>query len=1027
MNARKKITNKGRRRIKQKRAYRRYRSTQTKLEDEEKYLAILKELPDIVYKIDPDGYFTFVNNSVRILGYEPEELIGEHFSKIIHTDDAKTFGRLYVLPKYRGKITGDENAPKLFDERRTGVRKTKNLEVRLIPKKQKNKKNIEPLIGEVIAFGDVSSTGFYNPSAKMKTKKFLGTLGIIRDITDRKRTMEKLHYQADLLQNVSDAIISTDLDFRIRTWNRAAEQMYGWQAYEDLGKPLHKVTHSIFPSGTEEKVMKELFKKEHWRGELIQERKDGSRMKVLSSISLINDHTNNYIGTVAVNHDITEQKKAEENILKKHKELKMLQEITATLHSSLELNKIFKQITEGFINLLEYNSAFILMLNEQKNRFEVKTFSTRHNLLQKINEILGYSIKNLSFSADADLGAKTRSALTGKIVTAASLEEIAYPILSKKICHTLQKIGNSQNYMVVPLEIEKKIIGGIMISSPRKEISEEELEIVKTLANTAATAINNAYLLMQTREAEKALRESEEKYSSVVENSKDAIIIHQNGIIKFANSAACKIGGYKFKEFLGKNITNFIEKKHHELIRQRIKDRLAGKSVSNIYEIEILKKDGTVIPAEINSTIINYLGKPAFLIFMRDITERRRSEEEVIQRTKELATLNTISKVISQSLYLRETLSAALAKILEVMNLEIGGIYLADETRSKLELLVHRGVSKKFAEDVKVISVDERTIKMVERKGKLGKFILSLKTIISNPKGFERILSAIKKEGLNLKYMHYVLLQAKGKVVGLMIVGCRTSCLLPKQEERLLTSIAQQISLAIINAQLYEESKKELKQRIEAEEKLKASLKEKEALLKEIHHRVKNNLQIISSLLNLQAGYIKDEYYQNLFKESQNRIKSMVLIHEKLYQSKDLANIKADDYIEGLVRHLFHSYGVKPKAVVLKKNIKNVTLNIDTAIPCGLIINELISNSLKHAFPRSLPRSPEITLKLFQDKRNRTVLIVSDNGVGLPKNIDFKKTKSLGLQLVSALVEQLGGIITVEVKEGTKFTITFKK
>jgi putative nucleotidyltransferase with HDIG domain/PAS domain S-box-containing protein len=156
----------------------------------ERYLSVVKTLPDIVYRIDPEGMFLFVNNSVRSLGYEPEELIGEHFSKIVHPDDVKLFARNFVLPAYSGKKTGDEDAPKLFDERRTGDRKTTDLEIRLLLKKKAD--GMDERIGTVIAFGDVSSTGHYDKEVEDTDKKFLGTLGIIRDITERKKSEELL-------------------------------------------------------------------------------------------------------------------------------------------------------------------------------------------------------------------------------------------------------------------------------------------------------------------------------------------------------------------------------------------------------------------------------------------------------------------------------------------------------------------------------------------------------------------------------------------------------------------------------------------------------------------------------------------------------------------------------------------------------------------------------------------------------------------------------------------------------------------
>ncbi len=216
---------------------------------------------------------------------------------------------------------------------------------------------------------------------------------------------------------------------------------------------------------------------------------------------------------------------------------------------------------------------------------------------------------------------------------------------------------------------------------------------------------------------------------------------------------------------------------------------------------------------------------------------------------------------------------------------------------------------------------------------------------------------------------------------------------------------------------------KEINERKRAETKLKKSLEEKEVLLKEIHHRVKNNLQIISSLLNLQSRNISDETYLNIFKESQNRVKLMSLVHEKLYQSNDLANIDFSNFIRNLASFLFRSYGGNINRIKLNVVVdENVMLGIDTAIPCGLIINELISNCLKYAFPE--PNTGEILLSMHSDG-NDLILIVKDNGVGLPKNLDIKKSKSLGLQLVSSLCEQLGGNIKLVRENGTEFTIRF--
>lgn len=207
-----------------------------------------------------------------------------------------------------------------------------------------------------------------------------------------------------------------------------------------------------------------------------------------------------------------------------------------------------------------------------------------------------------------------------------------------------------------------------------------------------------------------------------------------------------------------------------------------------------------------------------------------------------------------------------------------------------------------------------------------------------------------------------------------------------------------------------------------AEENIRQSLKEKEVLLKEVHHRVKNNLQVISSILNLQSSYVKDKKSLDLLLESQNRIKSMAFVHESLYQTKDFSNISFSSYVENICSNLVHSYSNPDNPPELKMELDSIQLNLDTAIPCGLIINELISNALKYAFKGKEKGKLSVTVKSIGDQLK---IVIADNGRGLPENIDFRNTESLGLQLVVTLVEQINGKIDLETKKGSKFTIEF--
>jgi len=211
----------------------------------------------------------------------------------------------------------------------------------------------------------------------------------------------------------------------------------------------------------------------------------------------------------------------------------------------------------------------------------------------------------------------------------------------------------------------------------------------------------------------------------------------------------------------------------------------------------------------------------------------------------------------------------------------------------------------------------------------------------------------------------------------------------------------------------------------QAEKAILTSLKEKEVLLREVHHRVKNNLQVISSLFNLQAGRTLNEEGRAILKEAQARIRTISLVHEKLYQSADLSRIDLAGYINSLAVHLVHFYRPQPGLLRLETDFEDATLNITSAIPCGLILNELISNSLKHAFAEN--QAGVIRIGLKRGPGGLIEIRVADNGVGLPADLDFRKAESLGLQIVNLLAGQLEATIELDRTNGTAFTLTFRE
>ena len=217
---------------------------------------------------------------------------------------------------------------------------------------------------------------------------------------------------------------------------------------------------------------------------------------------------------------------------------------------------------------------------------------------------------------------------------------------------------------------------------------------------------------------------------------------------------------------------------------------------------------------------------------------------------------------------------------------------------------------------------------------------------------------------------------------------------------------------------------RDITDRKKAEEQIKKALKEKEILIREIHHRVKNNMQIILSLLRLQSRNVKNKEAVEILGVWRNRIRTIALIHEKLYRSEDMARTNFRDYAQALVYSLFRTFEIKDSDIRLNVKVEDVFLDINTAIPIGLIVNELISNALKHAFPGN--KKGQICLDMYAENKDQYILIISDNGVGFQENADFENPQTLRFQLVNDLVEQIRGGIELDGRDGTSFKIIIK-
>jgi two-component sensor histidine kinase/putative methionine-R-sulfoxide reductase with GAF domain len=396
-----------------------------------------------------------------------------------------------------------------------------------------------------------------------------------------------------------------------------------------------------------------------------------------------------------------------------------------------------------------------------------------------------------------------------------------------------------------------------------------------------------------------------------------------------------------------------------------------------------------------------------------ELAERRRAEEAQRRYSERLEILHEIGQATLAALSPETIAQAALNRVRQLISCRGAGVIMFDsEIRTATVLAIDTTVEEPVMQAGMRFSFemfwDASEIIATLEQGKIH--VIENDLTIPQPTPAAQILQA---GGIRSVLLAPLIFQEK--VVGLLGLAADLPNVFTPEHVDIAREVAHSLGVAIQQVRLREERE------VHAQ-RLEASLQEKEVLLKEVHHRVKNNLQIISSLLSLQSKYITDERELDVFRESRDRVKSMSLAHERLYQSPDLAQIDFAEYIRDLVAHSFRSYRDRSALITLRIDADDVSPGLDTAIPCGLIINELVSNALKHAFPDN--RTGEIRIGLHSEN-DQTILTVSDNGVGFPADLDFRDTDSLGLQLVTTLVEQLEGSIELDNREGTAFKITF--
>jgi len=526
--------------------------------------------------------------------------------------------------------------------------------------------------------------------------------------------------------------------------------------------------------------------------------------------------------------------------------------------------------------------------------------------------------------------------------------------------------------------------------------------------------------ITERKRSEKALQREKAHLDQLFESAQEAIVLtDKNGRVLRVNSEFTRLFGYTPEEALGQLIDDLVSPE--ELKKEAVsytKNLTNGKYIA--FESVRRRKDGSLIHVSvIGAPIIIGNEQVANYAIYRDITKRKKAEEDVNRRAAQAAFIYRVGQRVSSKLELKALLSEIVTAIQESFNYYGVMLLLVDEKGKYLSMQsIAGGYVSVFPEDLSVTMGE----------GMIGQAAATFKTQVSGDvyKDPHYVRMADEKTRSELA----VPIKSGEKVIGVLDIHSDEFNAFDETDMTAIETLSTQIASAIENARLYEQAQREITERKRTEAQLNESLKEKEVLLKEIHHRVKNNMQIISSLLRLQSWHVKNKKMREMFEVSQNRIKSMAIIHEKLYQSQDLARIDFYDYIKSLTSSLFSTYRAGLEPITFKLDVKKVYFDINTAMPIGLIINELVTNSLKYAFPKQKAwgktdnSKGEIFLSLHSDE-GRVSLIVRDNGVGLPKDFDFRKAESMGLQLVNDLVDQLDGAIELQKECGTSFKITF--
>jgi PAS domain S-box-containing protein len=511
--------------------------------------------------------------------------------------------------------------------------------------------------------------------------------------------------------------------------------------------------------------------------------------------------------------------------------------------------------------------------------------------------------------------------------------------------------------------------------------------------------------ITERKRADEVLRTAETRFRALIQNSSDIIrILDVQGRVVYESASAERILGYPSGFMTGRDPMEYVHPDDFERVKNDFGEVLDRTNPGTPTEFRIRTADGEYLWVDsVGTNLLDVPGVNGIVITTRPVQQRKEAEQALLENQARLATAMDIAGLVNWEF--------EVATGMFTLDDRFYALYGTTVDREGGNLMPAETYMREF------VYPDDRPA-----------VLESIQKILAttDPDYFGQIEHRITPRDGSVRTIiarFAPVMGPDGKVV--RTIGANqdiTDRILMESEIRSLNTVLEQ--RVKDRTEAFEKANKALEeevgQRQEAERKLQGSYDEKVMLLKEIHHRVKNNLQIIASLLNLQSRYIKDESTLAAIRESQNRVKAMALVHEKLYRSEDISHVSLHDYIRFLGSGLFQFYDAKLRGIQFMLEIHEVNVDIDAAIPLGLILNELISNSLKYAFPEG--RKGEIFISVKKEDHTITVLF-RDNGIGIPADLDWRDTQSLGLRLVNTLVDQMNGTVELDRSSGTQFTM----